>query len=73
MRMWTQFLGTMGVVSSWDTLSRCPESTDMLSREDAELCECLEPEGLSFLSLFFVAIHMVPAKRLAHTNTRRAK
>jgi hypothetical protein len=60
--MRTRFLGITGVVSSWVTLSRLPESTDMLSREDAELCERLELEGLSFLSLFFVAVHMVPTK-----------
>jgi hypothetical protein len=34
----------------------------MLSREDAELCEHLELKGLSFLTLFFVAVHMVPTK-----------
>jgi hypothetical protein len=34
----------------------------MLSRDDAELCERVELEGLSFLSLFFVAIHMVLTK-----------
>jgi hypothetical protein len=34
----------------------------MLFRKDAELCERLELEGLSFLSLFFVAVHMVPTK-----------
>jgi hypothetical protein len=34
----------------------------MFSWEDAELYEHLELEGPSFLSLFFVAVHMVPIK-----------
>jgi hypothetical protein len=34
----------------------------MLSWEDAELCERLELEGLSFLSLFFVAVHIERTK-----------
>jgi hypothetical protein len=60
--MRTRFLGTVGVMFSWETLSRRPESIDMLYWEDAKLCEHLELEGLSFLSLFFVAVHMVPTK-----------
>jgi hypothetical protein len=61
MRM--RLLGTVGLVSSWEILSWRLESTNMLSRGDAELCDCLEePAELIFLSVFFMGFHMMPAK-----------
>ncbi|PUZ70324.1 hypothetical protein GQ55_2G219600 [Panicum hallii var. hallii] len=63
MRMQMWLLGTAGVVSSWEILSWRLESTDMLSREDAELCDCLEePAELIFLSVFFMGFHIMPTK-----------
>jgi hypothetical protein len=39
------------------------ESTDTLSREDAELCEFLEELAeLIFLSIFLMGFHMIPAR-----------
>jgi hypothetical protein len=42
MQMQMRILGTTGVIFSWEIQVRRLESTDMLSQEDAELCECLE-------------------------------
>ena len=68
MRRW--LLGTTSTSSSsWDTLVRRPESTDISSREDDKLHELFEREENALLILFLAFINMVPA-RLAHEYLR---